>query len=315
MIKRLSLFFLGLTLTFSFSYAVSICNDNNAVYSDNNLCKSVCSSCSIATLTTTGSVGNCDSAYFNFVYYNGKTYAVTKSLGFWTDFQNLAMPKDAGTNRVISSILPSGSVAWIGVYDSSMPNSYNTVDKSRFVYRDLSSLVYDNFASGEPNNYVDNADYGKVSVLGEHWVAMSSDGTWFDDGYHVSYGNDYKPKYAAVVEWEGPLSCVNVSTSSTPSGGQSSAVNNYCGGKIPCYICAVENSDDTSTIQQCNLSQDNKNYLCPIHQTLCTATYQDPICPTGGNYNVNTKRCEANYSCPAGGAYNANTGKCEANPS
>lgn len=95
----------------------------------------------------------------------------------------------------------------------------------------------------------------------------------------------------------------------------SSAVDNYCGGKIPCYICAVENSDDTSTIQQCNLSQDNKNYLCPIHQTLCTATYQDPICPTGGNYNVNTKRCEANYSCPAGGAYNANTGKCEANPS
>ena len=275
--------------------ATSICSDNGAVFDDDNLCKAVCSRCSQAELLDSGASGSCDkNKYQGFVYLNNKTYAVSKSKGFWTDFTNLVIIPNEQTNNLLANILNYYGIseAWIGLYDPNQSQNYNSIDKSRFVWRDGTPLSFDNFKSGEPNNYIFNEDIDVVSILGEHWVEMYSDGTWNDEGYHAYLGGDYKPRNYALVEWSGPLDCVNAKPKNADIPDyQDSVIDFICGGDTPCYICAKEESN----IEECDSGIDRNNqtsYGCPIDRSICTATYENPVCPPGGTFNAKTGKCE-----------------------
>ncbi|WP_457641321.1 conjugal transfer protein TraN [Persephonella sp.] len=233
----LSLFGILLMLTLK-SYSAVICGDNGVVYDDANLCSSVCSiPCSDATLKTTGSSGTCDkNKYQGFVFFNNKTYALSKNTVFWEDFNNLAVIDSQEINSLLAGILSYyNTTAWIGLYDPNQSTSYNQINTSRFIWRDGSVTSYSNWNTGEPNNYLANEDIGVVTVYGEHWTKMDSQGLWYDDGYHKAYGGDYKPRLNALVEWNGPLDCVNAEV--PPENSQQDIIDSTCGGNTPCYVC------------------------------------------------------------------------------
>jgi len=136
----------------------------------------------------------------------------------------------------------SVSSAWIGLYDPNKTQQFGVVNPSRFEWVDGSVLSYQNWENGQPDNLVITGDTGVVSVLGEHWAYMDSNGKWFDDGYHQIYGGDYTPRRYALVAWNGPLDCVNgVSPQNDVSDYQDSLINNVCNGETPCYACASDN--------------------------------------------------------------------------
>ena len=281
--------------TVSFS-APFYCSDNDAVFSDSALCDSVCSSpCQELNPSVSASSGACDtSKYRGFVYYNNKTYALTTTEGFWEDFSNLAVVLDEGTNSLFVSLLSYYSVgsAWIGLYDPNKTQNFGVVDPSRFVWRDGSSYSYSNWASGEPNNYVDGADIGVVPVLGEHWVEVKSDGTWSDNGYHYSFGGDYSPKRYAFIEWNGALDCVNGEPiSADTSDYQQSIVDNVCSGNTPCYVCAND-----SGVYQCDTGVVSVNYDSPKSVSLNQYEGEIRVSASGSidycyDYSTNTEGC------------------------
>ena len=291
----ISIFFSFILLIFSPSVnAVSICGDNGAVFDDDNLCSAICSSCSPAVLLSSGASGTCDKDnYQSFVYFNGKTYALSKNKGFWEDFSNLAVIPDEQTNRLLASIISQYNLsAWIGLYDPNQSQSFNSIDKSRFVWADGTSLTYDNFANGEPNNYIADNDVGVVPILGEHWVYMYPNGTWNDEGYHSSFFPDYKPKFNALIEWNGALDCVNASADNTSTSPQN-IIDDTCNGVTPCYVCPTNNG-----FEMCSSGKTTFNYK---GSTLSLNQYSGQIIvsASGGidycfNYNSNTNGCLRN---------------------
>ena len=286
--------------TVSFS-APFYCSDNDAVFSDSALCDSVCSSpCQELNPSVSASSGACDtSKYRGFVYYNNKTYALTTTEGFWEDFSNLAVVLNEDINSLLVSLLSYYSVgsAWIGLYDPNKTQNFGVVDSSRFVWRDGSLVAYTNWASGEPDNRVEQGDVGSVPVLGEHWTKMASNGQWSDDGYHFSYGGDFTPRSYALVEWNGALDCVNGDpiNSQIPDY-QQSIIDNICGGSTPCYFCATADGTNFGQCEKGTGKDGQDIYSCPLDKTLCGKTYTDPVCSSGGTFNPDDNLCEASLS-------------------
>ncbi|WP_457622983.1 conjugal transfer protein TraN [Persephonella sp.] len=232
--------FLVLLFTGS-AYTAVLCGDNGAIFSDEGLCNSLCSvSCSPVNLKTTGSSGVCDTTnYQGFVYYNNKTYALSKTSDFWDSFPNLAVISNQDINTLLTGILSYFNItAWIGLYDPDFTPSFNTVDPTRFVWRNGLNISFGNWASNEPDNFLASDDIGTVTIYGEHWVYMDDHGYWYDDGHHKSYGGDFKPKRFALVEWTGALDCVNAEI--PPENSTQNIVNNVCNGTTPCYVCYTD---------------------------------------------------------------------------
>ncbi len=306
---------IGLFLILSLGWGAYFCPDTGLYYSDQAFCDSVCSSsCGILLDNPQGLA--CDTANYELFIYNpqtNKTIAITRNSGFWDGFSSLLVIEDASDNEAARQILSYlGTTAWIGMYDPNLSPSYNSVNPSRFVWWDGTPVFWSNWSAGEPNNEVSEEDIGVVSPLGEHWVRMRADGAWVDDGLHVRYGGDYRPKYRALVMWRVQLDCVN----GIPEGDQTSTddlVNIYCNGQTPCWLCT-----DGSSIERCSAGtvwgSGSSGWICPIGKTACTRNFS---CPDGGTYNPGRSKCETDpeVSCPQGGSYNVQTGKCEAQPS
>jgi hypothetical protein len=278
-----------------------LCGPTGLSYSDQTLCNTLCgynatkcavtpandtnsTCCEVLTPTSNGTSGDCPtSGYQGFVYNPNThyTYAVTTSTGFWTAFDNtkstpnLAIIPDATTNQSLVSILGYYHIpkAWIGVYDNTNSTAYNSIDPQKYVTYDNEPLTYSNWAPGQPYNLLNPNDIGSVPVQGNHWAYInSSNGTWSTDGYHYNA----TPSYNALVQWNGPLSCVNGVTPPAPPINNehiTNAVNQYCNGTSPCYMC-------TNT-------------------SACTPQSE---CPTGYTYNSTNDDCEAAPSCPTGGS-------------
>ena len=235
---------------FSLTRAAFYCGDTGLFFSDQTFCDTNCSSpCQPLLANDQGRA--CDSANYELFVYNpqtNKTIAISKGRGFWDEFNNLLVISDASDNSVAQMIVSYvGEGAWIGLYDPNLSASYNSVNPSRFVWVTGNPVAYTNWGAGEPDNKVDSADIGTVSPLGEHWVYIDGSGTWKDDGLHVSYGGDYRPRRRALVMWEGQLDCVN----GLPQNDQtttSDMVNLFCGGNTPCFLCT-----DGSAIEACSL--------------------------------------------------------------
>lgn len=245
------------------------CSSNGVTYAEQTFCSSACgATCTPYAQKTTGSVGACDiSKYENFAYHDSKTYALTKNSDFAENISNLAQPKNATINEVLKSILSGGS-AWIGLSDPLKSTSFNAIDATRFKFVDGSKPSFLNWESGQPDNRLDNADIGVTAVNGEHWAYMGSSGKWSDDGYHSSYGGDFKPKKKSLVEWSGALDCVNA----TPPQGVGSGESGYW--------C----SDGADGLQQCTT----------INTTVT------PTC-SSGTWNSTTKMCESTTPVVNGG--------------
>jgi hypothetical protein len=320
-------------LSFSYSLAAPyLCPANNVVYSQQSDCSALCSdTCQELVPSSNQSSGTCNtSSYQGFVFFNGKTYALTKNKGFWEDFPNTAVVSDESIRSVLVNLMLRYSIldAWIGLYDPQKSQTFGTVDPSRFVWRDSTQSTFFAWASGQPDNRVESTDIGKVSILGEHWVYMDSSGSWYDDGYHASYGGDYKPMRYALVEWNGALDCVNGEPQNQQSTNQD-LVDVYCNGETPCYLCG----DGNETVDRCSLgnvyNSSNQDWLCPIEKTACAQSVQcksgtdyradlgkcvatpTPVCPSGGSLDSDGY-CKANFICPSGSVLV--NGYCQTNP-
>ncbi len=257
------------------------CQTNNGTYSDSTLCASACGGTACQTLDplSSGGSGACDTTKYSYFVSDGKkTYGISKASGFWTDFSSLAIPTDSSINTLVASLSKySGQTAWIGAYDPLKSSSYNSVTPSRFTDSNGLSLLYLNWASGQPDNKLDNTDIGITPINGEQWAYMQNDGTWGDDGYHASYGGSYKPMRPAIVEWNGPLDCVN----GTPPATTSNSSGHWC--------------SDGSTQAQCTASI---QYVAMTSTTQYTAmtggtsTYVATATTTGG---LTYDNCEGGY--------------------
>lgn len=198
------------------------CGSNGGVYADQTFCNTACGgTCQSIQAAASGASGTCDTSnYDGFIYTGSKTFAISKAQAFWDGFPNLAQPISDAENTLLRAIVSNygGSGAWIGVYDPSLSSAFNVVGASNYTYSDGLGLTYSNWTAGQPDNMNSNGDIGLVSINGEHWAFMQSSGGWSDDGYHVIYSGDYKPKKKGLVQWDGALSCVNGINSDPTSG-------------------------------------------------------------------------------------------------
>ena len=278
-----------------------LCGGTGLVYSDPLLCQYACgASCEELTAATTGSSGTCDTTdYEGFVYDSttGFTYAMSVSHNFWTNWTNLATIQNSTDNTALNQIMAYYSVsnAWIGAYDPSLSSAYNTNDPQNYIWQSTGTAVssgYNNWASGQPNNALYQQDIGVIpsNLYGEHWAEMESNGTWNDEGYHYNFPSSqgYAPYYNALVQWNGPLSCVNgtVPPSTSVGSTQTQLTSTYCNNTTPCYLCT-----DGTTISECqsgNTYPSGSAYLCPLGQTQCNKNISTPQCPSGYTWNGTT---------------------------
>jgi len=336
------LFFL---ITAHITYAQYLCGSTGLVYSDQNFCNSSCgATCQSLVSQTTGTSYACPSSGYEGFVYNpstGYTYAVTTNTGFWTSFNqanndpSLVIIPDATTNQTLASMLSYYSIsqAWIGAYDSSMSTSYNTVDLQNYIWWNNSAINYSNWASGQPDNLLNSNDIGVVPTEGNHWAYMSSNGQWLADGYHYNYpsSQNYAPYYNALVQWNGPLSCVNgVAPASSPITNPdiTNTINQYCNGQTPCYMCTdtsqctPQNECPTGYTYNSTNNDCESPASCPAGGTLnsssgsCTASLLSVACPNNYTYNSTNNDCEASATtgCNSGGTYNSSTGQCTLSP-
>ncbi|TDA63627.1 hypothetical protein E0765_07265 [Sulfuricurvum sp. IAE1] len=232
---------LGLAISTSALSAPFHCSNNGLTYSVQAMCNSVCGKTCEEMDPNPTNAGACDTAnYDGFVSDGSKSYGISKTTNFWTSFSNLSVPNDSNENDLIKGIVGYYGVnAWIGIYDPLKSNSYNSVDPSRFKDKDGLAITFSNWAAGQPDNKNDSADIGVVPINGEHWARIGTDGKWSDDGYHASYGGDYKAKFKAIAEWNGELACV----AGTPKPTTSTSTGYWC-------------SNDSGQLAQCAYSTD-----------------------------------------------------------
>ncbi|MFA6396059.1 MAG: conjugal transfer protein TraN [Sulfurimonas sp.] len=303
------------------------CGSNGATYSVQAMCDTVCGATCEDMVPNANNAGACDTTNYDAFATNGtKTYGISKSENFWTDFSSLAVPKNSDENTLISGFVSYfNTTAWLGIYDPLKSSNYNSVDPSRFKDKKGIKPTYTNWGLGEPNNAVVNDDIGTVAINGEHWVQMYSNATWNDAGYHKFFGGDYKPKFKAIAEWNGILECVSghvVDATGTETIDQ--IVAQYCNGTSPCYVCG-----DGTNIFGCENNPSGK--LCPAQKTRCDATNEQPSCPGGTldttrdmcqatptfscgigyTFDASIDKCIKDVTCPDGGALNAVTDRCE----
>ena len=297
-----------------------LCGGTGLVYSDPVFCQYACgSSCEELTAATTGSSGTCDTTdYEGFVYdsQTGFTYAISKSQNFWTNWTNLATIQNSTDNTALNQIITYYSVsnAWIGAYDPSMSSAYNTNDPQNYVWQSTGTAVssgYNYWASGQPNNALYQQDIGVIpsNLYGEHWAEMKSDGTWNDEGYHYNFPSSqgYAPYYNALVQWSGPLSCVDGTTPpSTSLGGTTTQLNStYCNGSSNCWLCT--NGTNISECSSGTIFPSGSGELCTYNQTPCVQQTSTPQCPSGYNWNGSSCVSTVSASCPGGYTWNGST--------
>ncbi len=275
-------------LTISISEAISICNKDLSIFSDDAMCQSVCGDCTSATKSTTNASACDTTKYRGFIAYNGKTYALTKQSAFYSDFQEkdkFIVIHDETINNIATYMTKYYNTnAWIGLFDPNYSSNYNQIYDSRFIWRDGSRIDYKNFEAGQPNNFVANEDIGVVPKLGEHWVEIDTTGKWKDNGYHTNYQN-YKPLRPAIVEFPEILDCVNADITNNDTIGD--FFNKVCNGSN-CKICIQDEN-----MQQCE--NYNNHYLCPINKTQCQS-HTIKNCPSNYTYDPTLDLCVANQT-------------------
>ena len=307
--------------------AAYYCGTNDLQFESLTACSSNCDDTCTELLYSAGT-GTCPADYSSFVYdrQTGLTYGVSVNQNIWSTNQQFIA--DNQHKAEIVNVLAgfSGKSVWLGLYDRNMSTSYGTVNKSNFVWIDGSMLTYDNFADGQPDNGIDGSDIGTVTIYGEHWAYADTDGKWYDDGQHTSYGEDYQPRHNSIGQFSGMLGCVAglpVNEQTNPN----EIINTYCSEDTNnCMLCIAGNN-----VSQC-LAAGSGGYICPSDMVSCDSVYNDPLCPDGGilnglidmcqkdplvicdngfTYDQASDKCYEEPDCPSGGVLNHQTDQCE----
>lgn len=161
--------------------------------------------------------------------FNGHYYAKTNTRAAYdtirvsaiNDKAYLAIPNSAEENNFIKSLVGGNTEAWIGVFDPNHAKNYCYDNGTCFFddarFRDVKGQVitYRNWASYEPNNFVEASDIennlATVDPLGENWVIMNGNtGQWYDVGNHKS-SNQNPRNHVAIVEFDEKPICLNES--------------------------------------------------------------------------------------------------------
>lgn len=165
----------------------------------------------------------------NISTFNGHYYAKTNTRAAYdtirvsaiNDKAYLAIPNSAEENNFIKSLVGGNTEAWIGVFDPNHAKNYCYDNGTCFFddarFRDVKGQVitYRNWASYEPNNFVEASDIennlATVDPLGENWVIMNGNtGQWYDVGNHKS-SNQNPRNHVAIVEFDEKPICLNES--------------------------------------------------------------------------------------------------------
>jgi len=224
---------------------------------------------SVGTLSLNAIV--CDS-FGDFKEYNGHYYAYISEKVTYDEAKNIAInnggyltiPETTGENEFISSLIGGNNFAWIGIYDPNYMENYcyDSINcgfgDTRFKTIKNTSLTYENWASYQPDNYVDAYDIvngrNTVSPLGEHWVAISGNNAkWYDFGNHNKDFNN-PVKYRAIIEFDTKPTCY-----------LEDDVNSDLPSELVCNTKIFDSSIDTVTqgeTYQC-LSDSYGNDYCP----------------------------------------------------
>ena len=205
--------------------------------------------------------------------FNGHYYAKTSlrtsydsiRVSAMNDKGYLAIPNNAEENTFIKSLIGGNTEAWIGVFDPNHAKNYCYDNISCFFddtrFRDVNSqvLTYKNWASYEPNNFVESSDIkdnlAVVDPLGENWVIMNGNtGQWYDVGNHNS-SNQNPRNHIAIIEFNEKPVCFNESDGVTD-------IN------FPERVCNTQVFDDNianadkGTTTKCSFDINGKEY-CP----------------------------------------------------
>lgn len=290
--------------------APSACNSNGYVYDSLAFCNSNCSGDCLELISKPGSLV-CSPDYQNFIYAPDKhrTFAISQSSGFWTQWTNQVIIDSEQTNDLASSILSYSSIsnAWIGLKDFNQSQYFNSVNPDRFKLSNSNTAVYRNWSLGQPDNELRSQDVGSLPSFGEHWGYMNDSGKWFDGGYHANGNHNLN----VLAEWNGALNCV----SGTPDNDYSDTgdiSNSYCTDDInDCKLCVHGNN--YNDISQCKPAVNlggNLEYSCPVGETSCSQNLTNPTCRYGGTLNTNRDKCQLDPICPTGWTYNNSLNKC-----
>ena len=167
---------------------------------------------------------------FNGHYYaktNSRTSFDTIRVSAQNDKGYLAIPDSKEENEFIKTLVGGNTEAWIGIFDPNYAKNYCYDNASCFFddarFRNVKSqvLTYKNWASYEPNNFLENTDIENnlavVDPLGENWVIINGNtGQWYDVGNHKN-SNQNPRKHVAIVEFDEKPICFNESDGVTES--------------------------------------------------------------------------------------------------
>jgi conjugal transfer mating pair stabilization protein TraN len=216
---------------------------------------------------------------------------------------------NADTNELLSKLLRYYGVAnaWIGAEDKNRSGNFNSVYLSRFRWRDNSEITYSNWAAGQPDNKFSGADIGDISIYGEHWAAMRTDGYWHDTGINSSFHS--------LVQFDGKLACVSGKDAIDSN---SSLAQEVCNNGTTCVACVDLNADfenfDTSIFKKCleggvfdpaigTGSTSKKQSVCPVTSQQCNISEECPTAPVKVDINRTIMQCtytKPETDCAAG---------------
>jgi hypothetical protein len=294
--------------------AAYYCGTNDIHFESLTACNVNCED-TCTELTYSAGANACPSGYSSFIYdrQSGTTYGVSLNQQTWNANQQFIAGSEHKAEIVSILANLSGRSLWLGLYDTAMSTAYGTVNKSNYAWTDGLAVTYDNFAAGQPDNKIDGADIGTVTIYGEHWVYADTDGKWYDDGQHASYGGDYLPRHYGIGAFSGMLDCVAGLPQNTISD-TNDIENTFCSD--PSQECTLCVHDDMA--EQCiNGTTSGGLYagLCPQDIVDCDSDLQIPLCPSGSIYSPSRNECvkDATPICPTG--YTYVDGKCLKIPS
>lgn len=203
----------------------------------------------------------------------------------------LAIPNNAQENQFLSTLVPRGQYAWIGIHDPNFTQNHCLPDRgchfSDTRFRDINNkpLSYSNWATNQPDNLLKEYDVieGKevVSPLGEHWVAMAFNGQWADMGNHA--GEENPKKEYALVEFDTQPVCHSAPQTDVFNDGDLL-------GKCNSWISDDANYpiDESKGVQNLSCLKDPKGTsFCPINLTECRVDNGDKV--NGGVRKIKAK--------------------------
>ena len=272
-----------------------------------------------------------------FLYYNGKTYAISRSAstGVSTVPDGFFAMNAVFTLDYIYGGSDSGSLVELlrdGKYGAARPVSISDSTTQSFIIKNYGRYLGD--ASGQGGTYINVwKNYSSSTFTQINGSALASTFSNWSSGNAPAYtktpqavvmGKDgywnatstNGVKLSQVVEFDGQLDCaLDLSTSggtpgtpATPPVLPPNALPNvHCGADLD-HSGVV--GDSPGEMANC-LTTPQGNF-CPVGALDCNATYQPAICPTGSTLNTTRDMCQADAitSCPSTGLYQANVDLC-----